>query len=30
MLPVATPEGEFQAFIPRQNDIEYDVSFSLF
>ena len=30
MLPVATPEGEFQAFIPRQNDIEYDVSFACF
>ncbi|MBW3089360.1 S9 family peptidase [Bifidobacterium sp. 82T25] len=30
MLPVATPEGEFQAFIPRQTDIEYDVSFACF
>lgn len=30
MLPVAAPEGEFQAFIPRQNDIEYDVSFACF
>lgn len=30
MLPVTTPEGEFQAFIPRQTDIEYDVSFACF
>ena len=30
MLPVATPEGEFQAFIPRQTDVEYDVSFACF
>ncbi|KFI92035.1 oligopeptidase B [Bifidobacterium saguini DSM 23967] len=30
MLPVATPEGEFQAFIPRKEDVEYDVSFACF
>ena len=30
MLPTATPEGEFQAFIPRQHDDEYDVSFAVF
>ncbi|OZG61133.1 peptidase S9 [Bifidobacterium myosotis] len=30
MLPVTTPEGEFQAFIPRQQDVEYDVSFACF
>ncbi len=30
MLPVVTPEGEFQAFIPRQTDVEYDVSFACF
>jgi oligopeptidase B len=30
MLPVATPEGEFQAFIPRHTGVEYDVSFACF
>jgi oligopeptidase B len=30
MLPVATPEGEFRVFIPRQDDVEYDVSFACF
>lgn len=30
MLPVDTPEGEFSVFIPRQDDIEYDVSFACF
>ncbi|MBT1164327.1 S9 family peptidase [Bifidobacterium felsineum] len=30
MLPVATPEGEFQAFIPRKDGVEYDVSFACF
>ena len=30
MLPTATPEGEFQAFIPRQEGVEYDVSFAVF
>ncbi|PJM78672.1 S9 family peptidase [Bifidobacterium scaligerum] len=30
MLPTATPEGEFAAFIPRQDGIEYDVSFACF
>lgn len=30
MLPVDEPEGEFRAFIPRQADVEYDVSFACF
>lgn len=30
MLPVSDPEGEFQAFIPRKTDVEYDVSFACF
>lgn len=30
MLPVETPDGEFQAFIERQEGIEYDVSFARF
>lgn len=30
MLPVDTPEGEFRAFIPRQEGVEYDVSFAQF
>lgn len=30
MLPTDTPEGEFRAFIPREPDIEYDVSFARF
>ncbi|MBT1161557.1 MULTISPECIES: S9 family peptidase [Bifidobacterium] len=30
MLPMDTPEGEFSVFIPRQADIEYDVSFACF
>ncbi|KFJ04733.1 peptidase S9 [Bifidobacterium subtile] len=30
MLPVATPEEEFRVFIPRQDDVEYDVSFACF
>lgn len=30
MLPMDDPEGEFSVFIPRQNDIEYDVSFACF
>ncbi len=30
MLPVDTPEGEFRAFIPRETDVEYDVSFTRF
>lgn len=30
MLPVDTPEGEFRAFIPRRDGIEYDVSFARF
>lgn len=30
MLPTATPEGEFRAFIPRRDGIEYDVSFTCF
>ncbi|NMM93795.1 peptidase S9 [Bifidobacterium sp. DSM 109957] len=30
LLPVATPEGEFQSFIPRDKDVEYDVSFACF
>ena len=30
LLPVATPEGRFEAFIPRAEDVEYDVSFSCF
>lgn len=30
MLPADTPEGEFRAFIPREPDIEYDVSFARF
>ena len=30
MLPVDDPEGEFQAFIPREDDVEYDVSFACF
>lgn len=30
MQPTATPEGEFQAFIPRQEGVEYDVSFAVF
>ncbi|WEV69098.1 prolyl oligopeptidase family serine peptidase [Bifidobacterium sp. ESL0775] len=29
-LPVDDPEGEFRAFIPRQEGIEYDVSFARF
>ena len=30
MLPTATPEGEFQAFIPRQEGVEYEVCFAVF
>ncbi|MCH4208859.1 S9 family peptidase [Bifidobacterium sp.] len=30
MLPVSSPEGEFRVFIPRQDDVEYDVSFACF
>lgn len=30
MLPVDTPDGEFQPFIPRKEDVEYDVSFACF
>lgn len=30
MLPTVTPEGEFQPFIPRQEGVEYDVSFAVF
>ena len=30
LLSTDTPEGEFQAFIPRETDVEYDVSFSCF
>ena len=30
MLPTATPEGKFQPFIPRQEGVEYDVSFAVF
>ncbi|WEV59347.1 prolyl oligopeptidase family serine peptidase [Bifidobacterium sp. ESL0728] len=30
ILPVDDPEGEFRAFIPRQEGIEYDVSFARF
>ena len=30
MLPVDTPEGSFRAFIPRETDVEYDVSFACF
>ncbi|WEV47086.1 S9 family peptidase [Bifidobacterium sp. ESL0690] len=30
MLPVGNPEGEFRAFIPRQEGVEYDVSFARF
>ena len=30
MLPADTPEGEFRAFIPREPDVEYDVSFARF
>ena len=30
LLPTDTPEGEFQAFIPREADVEYDVSFACF
>lgn len=30
MLPVSDPEGEFAVFIPRADDIEYDVSFACF
>lgn len=30
MLPIDTPEGEFRAIIPREPDIEYDVSFARF
>ena len=30
MLPAETPEGEFRAFIPREPDVEYDVSFARF
>lgn len=30
MLPVDTPEGEFKAFIPREDGVEYDVSFACF
>lgn len=30
MLPIDTPEGEFRPFIPRQTDVEYDVSFTRF
>ncbi|WP_137658005.1 S9 family peptidase [Bifidobacterium moukalabense] len=30
LLPTDTPEGEFRAFIPRETDVEYDVSFACF
>lgn len=30
MLPVDTPEGDFRPVIPREPDIEYDVSFARF
>lgn len=30
MLPVDDPEGEFRAFIPRREGVEYDVSFARF
>ena len=30
MLPVDTPEGQFQPFIARSPDVEYDVSFACF
>lgn len=30
MMPVSDPEGEFSVFIPREPDIEYDVSFACF
>ncbi|MDF7663402.1 S9 family peptidase [Bifidobacterium sp. ESL0763] len=30
MLPAATPDGEFRAFIPRREGVEYDVSFARF
>ncbi|WP_420897325.1 S9 family peptidase [Bifidobacterium goeldii] len=30
MLPVDNPEGEFSVFIPREPDVEYDVSFACF
>lgn len=30
MLPVDQPEGEFRAFIPRREGVEYDVSFARF
>lgn len=30
MLPIENPTGQFQAFIPRQEGIEYDVSFARF
>ena len=30
MLPVDTPESEFKAFIPREDGVEYDVSFACF
>ena len=30
MLPVSDPEGEFRAFIPRRDGVEYDVSFACF
>lgn len=30
MMPVETPQGEFRAFIPREKDVEYDVSFACF
>ncbi|NEG70379.1 S9 family peptidase [Bifidobacterium choloepi] len=30
MLPVADPEGDFSVFIPRQEGVEYDVSFACF
>lgn len=30
LLPVGTPEGEFRTFIPREDGVEYDVSFSRF
>ncbi len=30
MLPVSDPEGEFTPFIPREEGVEYDVSFATF
>ena len=30
MLPASDPEGRFRAFIPRQEGVEYDVSFACF